>query len=71
MPRKPSESAVYGPKEGSKVIYYYAVKKIVYKRFESKEEAQIFVDTNNTLLEVSGMTGQMFAVEEYDPDEDA
>ncbi len=53
------------------MIYYYAVKKTVYKRFESREEAQKFVDTNNALLEVSGTTGQMFAVEEYDPDEDA
>ncbi len=71
MPRKPSESAVYGPKEGSKVIYYYAVKKIVYKRFESKEEAQGYVDGQNALLELNGTMGQMFAVEEYDPDEDA
>lgn len=53
------------------MIYYYAVKKIVYKRFESKEEAQEYVDENNTLLEAIGTTGQMFVVEEYDPDEDA
>lgn len=53
------------------MIYYYAVKKIVYKRFESKEEAQAYIDANNALLDLSGATGQMFAVEEYDPDEDA
>ncbi len=48
--------------------YYYAVKKTVYRRFESKEEAQEYVDKNNVLLDLSGATGQMFVVEEYDPD---
>lgn len=53
------------------MIYYYAVKKIVYKRFESKEEAQEYVDAQNALLDLNGAMGQMFAVEEYDPDADA